>query len=168
MKKIEFLAASLPYDLKVKEIDLDLVFSLNIKLLELISLLGFNGQYLPIIRPLDSLTKECVQSDYNGGKPFIPIVELAKRAMEEFGEKCEDNGNIHSGANWVSIFLNDWHFGIQLNDYGTDIFLYDNKQMGRVIDSFGFYLQLLKWHFWPNMPEGEEVVYVTDEFNPYK
>jgi hypothetical protein len=27
---------------------------------------------------------------------------------------------------------------------------------------------LLKFHFWPNKPEGEEVVYVTNEFNPYK
>ena len=25
-----------------------------------------------------------------------------------------------------------------------------------------------KWHFWPNMSEIEDVVYVTDKFNPYK
>ena len=180
MKKIEFLAASLPYGLKLqfKEREEKYCRKQVIGTLGGIYSDGIIGcfdtvnstptKFKPIIRPIDSLTKECVQADYNDGKPFIPIVELAKRAMEEFGEKCEDNGNIHSGANWVSIFLNDWHFGIQLNDYGTDIFLYDNKQMGRVIDSFGFYLQLLKWHFWPNMPEGEEVVYVTNEFNPYK
>ena len=34
--------------------------------------------------------------------------------------------------------------------------------------TFSDVLKLIKWHFWPDMPEGEEVVYVTDNFNPYK
>ena len=123
---------------------------------------------LPIIRDMSSLGKECIQADYNDGKPFIPIVELAKRAMEELGEKCEDNGRIYSDTNRVSIFMNDWYFGVQSSIQGTDIFLFDNEKLGRVIDSFGFYLQLLKWHFYPNIPVGEEVVLITDNFNPYK
>ena len=134
----------------------------------------FNHSYfpydkvVPIIRDMSSLDKECVQSDYNEGNPFIPIVELAKRAMEKLGEKCEDNGRIYSDTNWVSIFMNDWYFGVQSSIQGTDIFLFDNEKLGRVIDSFGFYLQLLKWHFYPNIPVGEEVVLITDNFNPYK
>ena len=146
MKKIEFLAASLPYDLKVKEIDLDLVFSLNIKLLELISLLGFNGQYLPIIRHLESLTKECVQSDYNEGNPFVPIVELNK--LFDYKD-VEIVYYINNGLGWRigGCFANTAVI--------TDMMLIPICQM-------------LKWHFWPNMPEGEEVVYVTDSFNPYK
>ena len=36
------------------------------------------------------------------------------------------------------------------------------------VEPFICVMQLFKWHFWPGMPEGEEVVYVTDDFNPYK
>jgi len=37
-----------------------------------------------------------------------------------------------------------------------------------VYNVFSIFQQLIKWHFWPSMPEGEKVVYVSDEFNPYK
>lgn len=139
MTKLEFLATSLHYDLKVKEIDLDLVFSLNIKLLELISLLGFDGQYLPIIRPLGSLTKECVQSNYNGGEPFYPIDEL------KLTTDCDNDMD----------FLDAWE------ERGYGALMIPNMPLK-------FAQLLIKWHFWPNMPQGEQVVYVTDEFNPYK
>ena len=62
----------------------------------IISLLGFNGQYLPIIRPFESLTKECVQSDYNGGKPFIPIKELEILFPLWHFYLLDDNGTINS------------------------------------------------------------------------
>ena len=87
----------------------------------------------PVIRHLDTLTQECVQADYNDGKPFIPIVELA----------------------WTyKAFVHQW------NKANTEAAL----ARLRLEDA----MLLLRWHFWPNKPEDEEVVYVSDEFNPYK
>ena len=34
--------------------------------------------------------------------------------------------------------------------------------------TFSDVLKLIEWGFWPDMPEGEEVIYVTEDFNPYK
>lgn len=37
--------------------------------------------YKPVVRPMMDLNKEITDSNYNEGKPFIPIVELAKIIM---------------------------------------------------------------------------------------
>ena len=167
MTKQEFLAASLPYGLKVQH--RNDTFKLAIFKLLIYSPNGDYKDYIPIIRPLDSLLKECVQSDYNDGKPFIPIVELVKIAEGANIDviKYERKNNI-SGVVYIDI------------DDIKSVFCYHEK-----ISTFGInsvfdgrfhictyqlqlFQQLLKWHFWPNMPEGEEVVLVTDEFNPYE
>jgi hypothetical protein len=144
MTKIEFLAASLPYGLKctiVKPYDYK-VIGLNFGHSPFITIHGeFTGplycekfdKCIPTIRKLDTLTQECVQADYNDGKPFIPTYEV---------DKVKENGD------WIKIMQKekiDWDM---LPSYVTAL--------------------LLKWHFWPNKPEGEEVVYITSEFNPYK
>jgi hypothetical protein len=35
------------------------------------------------------------------------------------------------------------------------------------VGSFHLIMLLLKFYFWSNMPEGEEVIWVTNDFNPY-
>lgn len=38
----------------------------------------------PVLRPMSDLYKEITDKDYNGGKPFVPIVELAKARHHHF------------------------------------------------------------------------------------
>jgi hypothetical protein len=136
VNKQEFLSTSLPYGLKVSIKNND-AFKLTSVSCGSITLCGINdflhknvSQVTPIIRYIDTLNKECVQADYNEGRPFIPIVELG----------------------WSYRFFLEYHsIGI-------------NPGVISLEDS----MMLLKWHFWPNMSEGEEVVYVSQEFNPYK
>jgi hypothetical protein len=140
MNNQEFLSASLPYRLKfmVFENKKSYVISPN-------HIYNYkNGGYEGlkdgakiIIRNTSDLTKECVQADYNEGKPFIPIEIIRLRnCMLWF-----DGQHFISGIS--PVFNTD-----ELPTWVTNL--------------------LIKWHFWPNMPKDEEVVYITDEFNPYK
>ena len=207
MNKKEFLAASLPYGLKCMYIGTDGVRKSNLNFdsddysypTQLIGIIEHchyfkdvgndmelieEHKFKPIIRPLDSLTKECVQSDYNEGKPFVPILELAKMVNKKYAGLYDDkNGNTIVGY--------DETYGEEENEVvDTHIFNYDSDRLcfidknyynndGNIIEESDDYvvtdiynsqihLQLLKWHFWLNKPETEEVVYVIDEFNPYK
>ena len=166
MTKTEFLAASLPYDLKVKIICGDGVYDTTNKL-TIKNLYEFGiSRFKPIIRPLDSLTKECAQSDYNEGKPFTPIVELAK-----LGQSQIDN-DIYTFDKWYNegdFYITECSGSKRLVFDGNS-FWYQNG-WGHICvaqNQFQLFQQLLKWHFWLNMPEGEEVILVTDSFNPYK
>lgn len=94
----------------------------------------------PIIRHMSALTEPCVQSDYNGGKPFEPHDELMKISV------CD------AEIKFVYTLLSNTH---------------DRNRLLRFAP-LTFVNLLIKWHFWPNMPEGESVVYVDDNFNPYK
>ena len=40
--------------------------------------------YKPVLRPMSDLYKEITDKDYNGGKPFVPLVELAKARHPNF------------------------------------------------------------------------------------
>lgn len=155
MNKQEFLSASLPYGVKFKIRE----WSTNQKsgiyklagIYETGVVNGFNydnhvttDKHIPIIRPLSDLTKECVQADYNNGEPFVPIVEL-ERLFEGFRFCILDNMGV------------------------TELEFHDCTCSDVTIqDVIPLFQQLIKWHFWPSMPEGEEVVYVSESFNPYK
>ena len=183
MKKIEFLAASLPYDIQVMKICGDGVYD-TIDKLTIRNLYEFGiSRFKPIIRPLESLTKECVQADYNNGEPFIPILELAEMVSEKYaGLYSDKDGNIIVGYDetygedeyevvdtHIFSYDSDRICFIDKNYFDNDGDVRENSSyIIKDICSFKLIQQLLKWHFWPNMPEGEEVVYVTDEFNPYK
>jgi len=89
MNKQEFSATSLTSGLKYKSKVTDKVY-------DLISVSNTNhtlvriwdrvtrdfpvslSHVIPIIRPISDMTKPCIQSNYNEGLPFVPIVELAK------------------------------------------------------------------------------------------
>lgn len=163
MTKIEFLSASLPYQLKVKVLCGDGVFD-TIDTLTIGNLyeLGAN-RITPIVRPLSDLTKECVQADYNEGKPFVPIVELAKLLYIEISwtrdftlKENRVQFDSYESANEFWYSIEHRCFMVTIN--GEDVPVHNQLQL------FQF---LLKWHF-NLMDESVEVVNITDEFNPYR
>lgn len=148
MNKIEFLSASLPYGLKL----MDKFGICDMIGLEINECLFHASQseydwysiyiFTPIVRPISDLTKECIQADYNDGKPFVPIYHIDRLFGKHININCDLSGNIYIRGKYDS--------GITVNDI------------------MPIFKQLLKWHFWPDMPEGENVVYVSETFNPYK
>ena len=163
MTKQEFFAASLPSGLQViNEEGVRKTYSSVHYSYEFETEFA---KFIPIIRPLDSLVKECVQSDYNDGKPFIPIVELAKIVWENEYPDLK-----YQSLKSESVFI---AFTDKKNVFGYDgntcsFFGGKDGLACSVVNQIQLFQQLLKWHFWPNMPEGEEVVWVTETFNPYK
>ena len=155
MKKIEFLAASLPSDLKINVID-DERKTTHIATLHASRFHSFAtfSYYQPIIRHINTLTQECVQADYNEGKPFIPIVELARMAFPMYSI------TLGEGFAWVDTDWDNLKFIFNDSDF--------NCEGRRIVNQLQLFQQLIRWHYWPNKPENEEVVYVTETFNPYK
>ena len=173
MKKIEFLAASLPYGQKYYHFDgnreTEHICLLTEYRHDEFTIADNEQEYylelknmIPIIRPLESLTKECVQADYNEGKPFIPAIELVK--LEEKYSKWVDIAP--SMPYNVKIIQKPFGKVLKVTKAEQWVVYLSLTEMERA--RYYIILQLIKWHFWPNMPEGEEVVYVTNEFNPYK
>ena len=131
MNKQEFLAANLPHGLKYQTRICDAVENNLILEPSAISKKGFarfdhGGDWgyeafddiKPIVRPFDSLTKECVQADYNEGKPFIPIVEIQKRndfihiLNNHFVIGVQTIYEIDELPTWVTQLLLKWHFDL--------------------------------------------------------
>lgn len=152
MNKQEFLTASLPYGLKCID-TYDCVWTIHpykdaldtLRDNEHLSFENFikENEHSPcthrlIIRPLDSLVKECVQADYSNGKPFIPIEML----------------RVEIGSGWCDAF-----------EQALEALCEDKSRI--LMMPYPFIKLFLKWHI-NLMDEGIEVVNVTDEFNPYK
>ena len=174
MTKQEFLAMSLPYNLKIQHFDANResehICKIEIWHNEEVTISDNEYEYdllsnniLPILHPLTDLTKPITQKDYNNGEPFIPALELIK--LEEKYNK------------WVDI--------APTIPYDIQII---NKQFGQVLkvsklDKWVIYLslseierakyyvvsQLVKWHFdIANLIEkGEAIDVNTLEVNPY-
>jgi len=176
MTKTEFLSASLPYDLLLLGNNGDEEYTAvlggiqcDIQYERCYDKSGNEFEdFKPIIRPLDSLTKECVQADYNSGKPFVPIIELLEIELEKSvcrkywnptASHIEWKAVAWKAVNRTSCFGYNKRGAFFHTECGEYQYLYNYEKL---------FQQLLKWHFWPNMPENEEVVYVTEEFNPYK
>lgn len=186
MNKIEFLAASLPSDLKINVIDDErkttYITTLHASRFHSFAIFSY---YQPIIRHIDTLTQECVQADYNDGKPFIPIVELAKmndKWLQAVDIYCVEGKSVDFYRDGKSEMRYECKSFQKTSNMGalSIIFGYDDRlsrfykydETRHVTHAVAYQLQLfqqlLKWHFWPNKPEGEEGVYVSNEFNPYK
>lgn len=94
VRKLTFvdIAGYLPYGLKVQGEDQDIWTIRQLGNVDpcrdgdvgLVSDDGHYEQYAylddiaPILRPMSDLYKEIMDNDYNDGKPFVPLVELAK------------------------------------------------------------------------------------------
>jgi len=181
MKKIEFLTASLPYELKFKNKNegsieklsgVDTYIAANwtkpqypdgtllvYSSIDYSSMWGID-EIKPIVRHPSDLIKPITQANYNGGEPFVPIVELAKIVSPHYDWHLHQSGKY---ATVKDIYGNDFNFEY---DEAYNLFLRENTADS--IDQLQLFQLLWKWHFWPNMPEGEDVVWVTNEFNPYK
>jgi hypothetical protein len=175
MNKVEFLAMSLPSGLKAKiKINNGLVSdTLNFDIDAYVSMLKDNVFFVPVIRHPSALTKPCVQSNYNGGEPFIPIVELAKieKLIEPISfDIMKDLSRGVRGCCAKDRFDNQWLMYSYSND-GFSLWhkpYHENEHRPTLLENqFQLFQQLIKWHFWPDMPENESVVYVDDNFNPY-
>lgn len=166
MDKIEFLAASLSYDLCVEfkgsSGNITGYDLLNEKLYFMYERRYEKSMFLkdvvPIIRQFSDLYKECVQANYNNGKTFVPIIELAKIAYDEDWTLSTDCYCAISYHRALFYIYDNWSF------------IYSHEYSGDEVPpkQFELYQQLIKWHFWPYMKEDENVMYVTDGFNPYK
>ena len=113
----------------------------------------------PIVRHLSDLTKECVQADYNDGKPFIPILELANIASCSTPWTSVSDGSVES-SNGIVFYFNENSFDFVLYDHWRDFHVSIDFQLK-------LFQQLIKWHF-DLITEKCSKVYVTEEFNPYK
>ena len=160
MTKQEFCAIGLTNGLKMAEVD-DEGKIIGVKEIysgRYNSFIEF-PYYKPIVRSLDDLTKPIVQVDYNNGEPFVPIMELAKLALDNPKSK------------WKIVD------GMAVDD-NTNCFLFDKKtfdfnlvstklgMVGSIANQLKLFQLLLKWHF-DLITKEYEKVFVTDEFNPY-
>lgn len=160
MNKLEFLSTQLLYGLRVfanQQVNMPNGFVFNSY--RYCSYVGDIMDFTPIIRHIDSLTRECVQADYNEGKPFVPIVELLKAI---YPIKDEYKGTVYE---IIDIDRSGYPRAYYRHLATRDIIInpFDANSMPHWVVQ-----QLLKWHYWPNKPESEEVIWVTSEFNPYK
>ncbi|MGJ7024950.1 hypothetical protein [Petrimonas sulfuriphila] len=176
MTKTEFLSASLPYGLKLKS---PYGFRPNYKettdRVGVVRLTGnmyadienntFREDFIPIVRTLSDLTKECVQADYNDGKPFVPIVELAKIAFKKLKWDIGfENGRcylLYSGGAMA------YEFTFSFETLSFYCFRCRTHEASVVPYQSELFQLMYKFHF-DLITEDCEKVYVTDEFNPYK
>lgn len=151
MTQLEKFSFHLPYRVIIKDTKYGSIFnSLDFVTSSNQSFDMFNGNFdqlikdkilKPYLRSFDQLTKECVQADYNNGKPFVPSCELSKwfKDAEDYILMIVD---IINGKEDMSLEKTlEW---CPLN----------------VIQ------QLLKWHFQVGFEKGEYIE-VTNEDNPY-
>lgn len=94
------IAGYLPYGLKVQEAYQDIWTIRQLGNIDpcrdgdvgLVSSAGNYEQYTyiadirPILRPMSDLYREITDKDYNGRKPFVPLVELAKARHPNFNQ----------------------------------------------------------------------------------
>lgn len=151
----EFLCASMPYRIKIMWLrpDDNTWQKSTFTLYDAPFLIG--KKHKAIIRPFSDLTKECVQADYNNGEPFVPLLELASMVRKSEWEL------------WRDCAVNERNDAFYF-DSACNFLLYDSD-CGHLdsINQLQLFQYLLKWHFWIDMPENEEAVYVSGEFNPY-
>ena len=118
VRKLTFadIAGYLPYGLKVQDEDQDIWTIRQLGNVDpcrdgdvgLVSDDGHYEQYTYIddielvLRPMSDLYKEITDKDYNDGKPFVPLVELAKAKFP-----CFDNYDFNAAGMFVSCSMED-------------------------------------------------------------
>ena len=88
---------------------------------------------------------------------FKPII----RPMSALTEPC-----VQADYNGGETFIPVYEIFGNINQFEVECAVHILSSMNKM--SASNLQQLIKWHFWPNMPENEQIVYVTEEFNPYK
>ena len=157
MTKQEFLAISLPYGLKCKEVDLNEEFHLTPKLYSLIELLNWSNVYQPILRPLSDLTKEI---EHNGEK-FIPALKLVE--LEEKYNNWKDTGPYD-----IRIITKPFGQVLKISKAERWVLYISLDEIERA--KYYIVSQLIEWKFdIANLISKEEAINVnTLPINPYK
>lgn len=110
------IAGYLPYGLKVQDEDQDIWTIRQLGNVDpcrdgdvgLVSDDGHYEQYTyiddiaPVLRPMSDLYKEITDKDYNDGKPFVPLVELARVKFP-----CFDNYDLNASGVFVDCSMED-------------------------------------------------------------
>ncbi len=171
MTKQEFMAFSLPYDIKMVNVNylpeqevIRSVFAVyknnRIKIDGVCLHIDITG-FKPILRQLSDLTKEI---DYKGEK-FVPIVELAKMALNQ-------------NVNPLRFHRDDDGYYVELNNnvvfaycYNQYCFgLYKYNELFTVTKQLQLFQKLIEWHFdiAGLIEKGEAIDVNKLETNPYK
>ena len=163
MTKQEFMAFSLPYGLKYKELGLNEKFTLNPKLYSLIELLNWSNVYQPLLHPLSDLNKPIEHK----GEKFVPIMELAKFLYKRISiaESFKLRGD---RVYFESISYNYFWYSKEMKCFCS---MFENSDiLVPVHNQLELFQQLLKWHFdlFGGIESGEAIDVNTLEINPYK
>lgn len=164
MTKQEFMAMSLPYELKIQlESGEIVVYNATTYFYD-----KFNKDIQPILRPLSDLTKPIEHK----GEKFVPIVELGIILGFENLSKYEYDGIVEYG--WSEKFLDecqgysfgyykDGNFGVWLDSIGDTSPIYLHTSSTAI-------LKLIEWHFdiAELIEKGESIDVNTLKINPYK
>ena len=117
-------------------------------------------EYRSVLRPMDDLATEIVEKEYNDGKPFVPIVELAKTQYPTDEWRVTKHGGATTGSFTVSWEGED--FGFQMEDKyeGSQVVRYPHR----------LYDLLHRWHFdYRGLIEAGDAVSIYDlKWNPYE
>lgn len=128
---------------------------------------------IPILRPTSDLYREITDKDYNGGKPFVPIMELAKIAglskLEVVEEECD-----HTFSVGVSQYMCDDYVAYDFK-WSDDrcSFVLTEEDSNNAIEEYGNYrlfdlLHQLKFDYRGLIDAGLAVSIHDLKQNPYE
>lgn len=63
----------------------------------------------PILRPMSDLYKQITDKDYSDGRPFVPLVELAKMKHPYFSHYCFNAAGMFVDCNMRSDSCSEWY-----------------------------------------------------------
>lgn len=129
--------------------------------------------YKPVLRPMSDLYKEITDKDYNDGKPFVPIVELAKIAglskLEVVEEECD-----HTFSVGISQYICDDYeaYDFKWSDDRCS-FVLTEEDSNNALEEYGNYrlfdlLHQLKFDYRGLIDAGLAVSVHDLEQNPYE
>lgn len=126
-------------------------------------------EYRPVLRPMNDLDTEITEKGYNDGKPFVPIIELAKTSWKGVEPYINEDGRcVFTYAGLYFYF--SW---VKSGLYFRTLSPYDRSQFVRPAHTFfqsDLFDLLHAWHFdYRGLIEKGDAVNVLDlEKNPYE
>lgn len=158
MTKQEFLAMSLPYEIKLIYRN-DKSWPIIMAIGNLDEILHTNKDYKPILRPLSDLTKEIEHK----GEKFVPIIKLIEIAFG--GEEIDTNRVKFSFEDDMYIAkISEVEFGFDTTD--NSFVSHFHSFASYIPSQLLLFQKLIEWHF-DLITEECEKVYVTETNNPY-
>lgn len=141
------ICSYLPYDLECKYSDEDTIWTIDALatetdyedcVLQLFHLIETDGECKPILHPVSDINKPIKVANYNEGKEFIPIVEMARIAQ---GSK--DSSHLRLQDDTVIDFTIAYHFKQNVFWFQS---LQRKKQVYILPDQDKYFDLLNQWH----------------------